>query len=76
MPEKQLHVLMKKYAGAEFAWVQEEPKNMGAWLHVLRYEWPVKWQLISRRSSSTPATGYASVHQAEQADIINRAFTF
>jgi len=33
MPEKQLAKLAKKYKKAKFVWTQEEPKNMGAWMH-------------------------------------------
>jgi 2-oxoglutarate dehydrogenase E1 component len=74
LPTKQLIALTEKYKKAEFVWVQEEPKNMGAWLHLLRFDWPVKLNRISRESSSTPATGYASVHAKEQAEILNKVF--
>lgn len=76
LPEKQLAVLFTKYAKAEWYWVQEEPKNMGGWQHLLRYDWPFKLNVISRHSSSTPATGYASVHKKEQAYIVNAAIVF
>lgn len=74
MPEKQIKALMKKYKGAEFCWVQEEPKNMGAWMHILRYEWARSFKEITRRSSASPATGYASVHKKEQEAIVAEAF--
>ena len=75
LPEKQLDAIFKKYKGAKFNWVQEEPKNMGAWMHMLRYEFPVKLNEISRRSSASPATGYASVHKQEQEKLVELAFT-
>mgnify|MGYP001026030989 FL=1 len=74
MPEKQMENLMKKYPKAEFCWVQEEPKNMGAWMHILRYDWARGFKEITRRSSASPATGYASVHKKEQKAIIEEAF--
>ena len=74
LPEKQIVQLAKKYNLAEFIWAQEEPKNMGAWLHLLRYEWPMPLTCISRKSSSTTATGYASVHAKEQLEIIDKLF--
>ncbi len=74
MPQTQLAAVFAKYSSADFYWVQEEPKNMGAWLHLFRYDWPVKLHRISRESSSTPATGFASVHAKEQAEIIRKAF--
>lgn len=76
LPEKQLAKLFSKYAKAQWYWVQEEPKNMGGWQHLLRYEWPFKLNVISRKSSSTPATGYSAVHKKEQADIVDAAIVF
>ena len=74
MPETQMEKLMNKYPNAEFCWVQEEPKNMGAWMHILRYDWARGFKEITRKSSASPATGYASVHKKEQAAIIAEAF--
>ena len=74
MPQTHLAELFDKYKKAEFYWVQEEPKNMGVWLHLGRYDWPVKLNRISRESSSTPATGFASVHAKEQTDILEKVF--
>lgn len=74
MPETQIAKLFKKYPNAEFTWVQEEPKNMGAWMHVLRYDWARSFKEITRRSSASPATGYASVHKREQEALVAEAF--
>ena len=74
MPQTHLAELFDKYIKAEFYWVQEEPKNMGVWLHLGRYDWPLKINRISRESSSTPATGFASVHAKEQTDILEKVF--
>lgn len=74
MPETQMKALIEKYSNAEFCWVQEEPKNMGAWMHILRYDWARGFKEITRRSSASPATGYAAVHKREQAAIVNEAF--
>ena len=75
MAEGQLQAIYDKYAKAEFYWVQEEPKNMGYWTYMLRYDLNHHLELISRKSSASPATGYAKVHEREQQDIINKAFT-
>lgn len=74
MPETEMKALLEKYSNAEFCWVQEEPKNMGAWMHILRYDWARGFKEITRRSSASPATGYAAVHKREQAAIVNEAF--
>lgn len=75
MPEKQWSDIYTKYNGAEFCWVQEEPKNMGSWTYLLRWDENFKLKRISRESSASPATGFSKVHAKEQAAIINAAFT-
>jgi len=74
MPEEQSWKLLEKYKNAEKVWVQEEPKNMGAFTFLRRYHQFDDFKLIARKSSASPATGYASVHAQEQAKIINSAF--
>jgi 2-oxoglutarate dehydrogenase E1 component len=74
LPEEQLAAIFDRYAKAEAVWVQEEPKNMGAWMHLMRYDWPRALGCISRRSSSSPATGFKKVHDKEQDDLVKQAF--
>lgn len=74
LAEEQIKKLWEKYTTKDWLWVQEEPRNMGAWSHLLRYDWPVTLKVVSRKSSSTPATGFAKVHADEQADLMKRAF--
>jgi 2-oxoglutarate dehydrogenase E1 component len=74
MPEEQSWKLLEKYKHAEKVWVQEEPKNMGAFTFLRRYGQFDDFKLIARKSSASPATGYASVHAQEQAKIVNGAF--
>lgn len=74
MPETQLAAIYQKYQGAEICWVQEEPKNMGAWLYLLRWDTNRILRRISRESSSTPATGYSKVHATEQQALLDEAF--
>lgn len=70
-PEKQLNAVLKKYKGAKVTWVQEEPANMGYWSFVLRNMQGL--DVISRKASASPATGYSKVHKAEQEKIVNQA---
>jgi 2-oxoglutarate dehydrogenase E1 component len=62
----------------EIVWVQEEPKNMGAWRYMLprltelRPE-GVSLDVIARPERSTPATGFMERFQQEQEQIIARA---
>jgi 2-oxoglutarate dehydrogenase E1 component len=59
----------------EFIWLQEEPKNMGAWSFVRDYLSEVcgKIVYVGRDAKPSPATGFASVHAKEQVAIISQA---
>jgi 2-oxoglutarate dehydrogenase E1 component len=80
-PTDELQVVLDRYAKIEsFAWVQEEPRNMGARKFVLpriRHLVPYKIPLgdISRPERSRPAEGYPAAHQVEQARIVREALT-
>lgn len=74
MPEEQLREVYDRYKHADFYWVQEEPKNMGAWTYLLRWDENMqRLNLISRKASASPATGFHNVHKREQQAIINQA---
>ena len=47
---------------------------MGAWVYILSCYRDVNWELVSRKASASPATGYNKVHVKEQQDIVNKAF--
>lgn len=74
LPQKQLEALHKKYNKATWFWVQEEPLNMGAASFLQMNLKNINFGVISRNASAATATGYAKVHAAEQAEIINTAF--
>lgn len=74
LPYKQIDAIIKKYKNAEFYWVQEEPSNMGAWVYILSCYRNINWELVSRKSSASPATGFHKVHLKEQQAIIDKAF--
>lgn len=73
-PQKEVEALRKKYKNAAFYWVQEEPENMGAWLFLMRYKSNHTLQLISRKQSPSPASGYYRISNQEQAEIVAAAF--
>lgn len=75
LPEKELSNVFNLYKNAEFCWVQEEPKNMGTWMHLSRYDFPVALKCISRKSSASPATGLKKIHDKEQNEIVKEAFS-
>jgi 2-oxoglutarate dehydrogenase E1 component len=65
--------------GTPVVWVQEEPRNMGAWPH-----WRIKFcdnlfnrfpfGAVTRLASASPATGSSSSHKREQEKLITAAF--
>ncbi len=76
LPVEQIEAIKKKYKGASICWAQEEPYNMGAWTYLLRWRdlFDKEIECVSRKSSASPATGYASVHLREQNEIVEKAF--
>jgi 2-oxoglutarate dehydrogenase E1 component len=73
-PEKQLDAIMDQYPNAKTYWVQEEPENMGAWSFMLRMYRKKPMDVISRKASASPATGYNKTHVKEQKELIAKAF--
>ncbi|WP_299456917.1 2-oxoglutarate dehydrogenase E1 component [uncultured Microscilla sp.] len=73
-PTKSIHLKLGKYVNAKTYWVQEEPVNMGAWSYIQRVYRYDQIEVIARKSSASPATGYHTVHSQEQATIIEAAF--
>jgi 2-oxoglutarate dehydrogenase E1 component len=73
-PEKQLRNILKKYKGAKLVWAQEEPSNMGYWTYMLRMMSQDGLELVSRKASASPATGYLKIHKLEQEKIVNKSF--
>jgi 2-oxoglutarate dehydrogenase E1 component len=80
-PTEEVGAVIARYPKIEsFAWVQEEPRNMGARKFVLpklRHLVPYQIPLgdISRPERSRPAEGYPAAHAAEQARIVREALT-
>jgi 2-oxoglutarate dehydrogenase E1 component len=72
--KQQVQEQLQRYpATADVAWVQEEPRNMGAWRFMNeRFGRPVRY--IGRTESASPATGSYKRHQSEQQEIMDAAF--
>jgi 2-oxoglutarate dehydrogenase E1 component len=73
-PKLQFEALLKKYGKAELYWVQEEPRNMGAWSYLATNHAEYGWRCISRDAAASPATGFPKKHEKEQHDIVEAAF--
>lgn len=75
VPYDQLTAMRDKYANAsELFWVQEEPRNMGAWPYLVRKLRKENIEVISRKESSSTATGFSKQHASQQEYIVNKAF--
>lgn len=74
LPKNKILEALKAYENAEVIWVQEEPENMGYWTYIVRmlYKY-LKMDVIARKHSASPATGYMKVHLEEQKGIIEKA---
>ncbi len=75
LPVKQLNELKAKYGKAEWVWVQEEPRNMGA-ASFLIMNMPEDFNISykSRPASASTATGFSKKHTIEQNELVNSAF--
>lgn len=77
LPTNQLLALkQQKYRTAEWVWVQEEPRNMGAaaFLKMNLEQEQFRFRILSRMASASTATGFAKVHAEEQALLVESAF--
>lgn len=80
-PMDAIKEIMKRYPNLkEIFWVQEEPKNMGAWTFVeprLRTlaDSSAEVTYVGRRRRSSPSEGDPIIHKHEQTRIIEEAFT-
>jgi 2-oxoglutarate dehydrogenase E1 component len=73
-----LRTIVAKYPeAAEKVWVQEEPRNMGAYWHIVaRTSEQLGWAAlpyIGRTASATPATGSKEQHDEEQQRLLDAA---
>lgn len=82
-PKEELEAVLGSFTQAdELIWVQEEPRNQGAWSMLLSTRhlggvFPADKPLtcVARPYSASPAVGYPSLHREQQQDIIERALS-
>jgi 2-oxoglutarate dehydrogenase complex dehydrogenase (E1) component-like enzyme len=79
-PQTEFAEILRRYPAAQHVvWVQEEPRNMGAWSSIRGRIQPMlgPHQAIGyagRPRSASPAPGSPKVHQREQTHLIEAAF--
>ena len=79
-PAAEVERILSRYPRtADVAWVQEEPRNMGAWNFLQEHLRPIvedsrrKLHYIGRAESASPSVGLLKRHQQEQAEIVSMA---
>lgn len=74
-----IHSILKKADFQEYFWVQEEPRNMGAWPSLYFLIQPLlpkgkELKFVGRERSASPAAGYYELHKREYATLIKTIF--
>jgi|TARA_B100001741_G_C16553879_1_gene601160 2-oxoglutarate dehydrogenase E1 component len=76
LPEKEIKNIMIKYKSSDdFVWAQEEPRNMGAWSHLLLHlPEATKMRVASRRMYGAPAAGSSTRFNKRHQEVIEYVF--
>lgn len=76
IPSQKMKALIQKYKNADdIVWAQEEPRNMGAWSHILmHFDEAHKLRVASRRFYASPAAGSATRDKKRQQAVIEYVF--
>jgi multifunctional 2-oxoglutarate metabolism enzyme len=82
VPGAEIAEALSVYPDAEVLWVQDEPRNQGAWPYIAlnlpeameEYGETRPLRLVSRMASASPATGSHKKHEVEQENLVAAAF--
>jgi 2-oxoglutarate dehydrogenase E1 component len=76
LPAEEMRKILKKYKNADdIVWAQEEPKNMGAYSHILmHFEEARNFRVCSRKMYAAPAAGSTVRSKARHAKVIENVF--
>lgn len=76
LPVEKIKEVLAKYTNAkEVVWAQEEPRNMGAWSHLLlHFEEARNFRVASRRFYAAPAAGSTTRSKRRHAQVIDYVF--
>jgi len=82
-PREEIQALAATYPNAkEVVWVQEEPRNQGAW-SVMRsrrhlggcFPMEIPLRCVARPYSASPAVGYYALHVKQQQEVVDEALS-
>jgi 2-oxoglutarate dehydrogenase E1 component len=76
LPTGEMRNIIKKYKNADdIVWAQEEPRNMGAWGHLMmHFDEAKQFRVASRRFYGAPAAGSAVRSQRRHAQVLEYVF--
>ena len=76
LPIEQIQDIIKKYKNAnDVVWAQEEPKNMGAYSHMIMHcDAARHFRVCSRKIYATPASGSSTRFKLRHDKVINSVF--
>jgi 2-oxoglutarate dehydrogenase E1 component len=75
LPVDQIMATIKKYGSKDVVWAQEEPRNMGAYSHLLLHIPETRsWRVCSRNMYAAPASGSPTRSKRRQARVIEDVF--
>ncbi|MBV7268752.1 2-oxoglutarate dehydrogenase E1 component [Winogradskyella luteola] len=76
LPAKDIRAVLKKYKNADdVVWAQEEPRNMGAYSHILMHlDEARQWRAASRRPYGAPAAGSSVRSKIRHQQVIDYVF--
>ena len=76
LPSEQMNAVIAKYKNADdVVWAQEEPRNMGAWSHMMmHFRDAAKFRVASRRFYASPAAGSAVRSKMRHQQVIDFVF--
>ena len=76
LPSEQIKAVIKKYKKADdLVWAQEEPRNMGAWSHLMmHFSDAHNFRVASRRFYASPAAGSSVRSKMRHQQVIDYVF--
>ncbi len=75
LPKKEIESIIENYSFDEIVWAQEEPRNMGAWGHLLMHlDRAKEFRVASRRFYGAPASGSKARFDKRHNEVIEYVF--
>ncbi len=76
LPLKEINEVLKKYSNSDdIVWAQEEPRNMGAWSHLLLHlPLSMSFRVASRRFYGSPAAGSSARSSKRHKEVMDYVF--